>query len=94
MVLALSAHPDVAVAAVIGVPDDLLGEAVMAVVIPRTGVEPAPEALAEFVRTEKGEFHVPRSFEFAAELPLTAVGKPDRKVLKQRFWAGRDRRVV
>jgi fatty-acyl-CoA synthase len=90
---ALSAHPDVAMAAVFGVPDDKWGEAVMALVVVRSGAAPSAEALVAHVKELRGAAHAPKRIEFAESLPLTALGKVDKKVLRAAHWAGRDRAI-
>jgi fatty-acyl-CoA synthase len=45
------------------------------------------------VKTKKGSAHAPKHIKFVTELPMTAVGKVDKKVLKASFWTGRDRMV-
>jgi fatty-acyl-CoA synthase len=89
----LSQHPDVAMVAVVGVPDDKWGEAVTAVVVARQGAQPNAEELIALVKARKGSAHAPKHIKFATELPMTGVGKVDKKVLKAGFWAGRDRMV-
>ena len=89
----LSTHADVAMVAVVGVPDDKWGEAVTAVVVVRPGTQPSAEALIDLVKRQKGSAHAPKHIKFVTELPMTGVGKVDKKVLKAGFWAGRDRMV-
>jgi fatty-acyl-CoA synthase len=89
----LSQHADVAMVAVVGVPDDKWGEAVTAVVVAREGSRPNPDELIELVKARKGSAHAPKHVKFVKELPMTGVGKVDKKVLKASFWAGRDRMV-
>jgi fatty-acyl-CoA synthase len=89
----LSQHADVAMVAVVGVPDDKWGEAVTAVVVAREGTRPDPDELINLVKARKGSAHAPKQVQFVKELPMTGVGKVDKKLLKARFWAGRDRMV-
>jgi fatty-acyl-CoA synthase len=89
----LSQHADVAMVAVVGVPDDKWGEAVTAVVVAREGIQPSAEELINLVKARKGSAHAPKQVKFVTELPMTAVGKVDKKVLKAGFWVGRERMV-
>jgi len=89
----LSQHADVAMCAVVGVPDDKWGEAVTAVVVAREGTHPDADELINLVKARKGSAHAPKQIQFVEELPMTGVGKVDKKVLRARFWAGRERMV-
>jgi acyl-CoA synthetase (AMP-forming)/AMP-acid ligase II len=86
-------HPDVAQAGVIGIPDERWGEAVTAFVVPRDGAQLDDEALRAHVRARKGPVHAPKRLEVVDALPLTPLGKPDKRALRARFWAGRERQV-
>ncbi len=89
----LTAHPAVAMAAVIGVPDEKWGEKVIAVVVPRQGESAAEEELIALVKDRKGAIQAPKQVDFVDALPLTALGKTDKKVLRQRYWGDRERMV-
>jgi fatty-acyl-CoA synthase len=89
----LSTHADVAMVAVVGIPDEKWGEAVTAVVVAKPGAQPSAEALIDLVKQRKGSTHAPKHVKFVTELPMTGVGKVDKKVLKASFWAGRERMV-
>jgi fatty-acyl-CoA synthase len=89
----LSSHPDVAMAIAIGVPDERWGEAVKALVMPRPGATPDPGELIALVRDRKGPVYAPKSVELVDSLPLTGIGKPDRKTVRARYWQGEERAV-
>jgi long-chain acyl-CoA synthetase len=78
----LAAHPDVVDVAVVGVPDDKWGEAVMAVVVLAEHASlPAAELIA-FSRERVAHFKCPKSVSFASELPRNAAGKVLRRALR------------
>jgi long-chain acyl-CoA synthetase len=93
----LVTHPAVVDVAVFGVPNDEFGEEVKAVVQPRDMALAGPELEAEliaFCRTQLSAIKCPRSVDFDAELPRHPTGKLYKRLLRDRYWAGRDSRIV
>ncbi|BBG04982.1 MULTISPECIES: (2,3-dihydroxybenzoyl)adenylate synthase [Pseudonocardia] len=80
----LMAHPDVLDAAVVGVPDEYLGERTRAWVVPRPGAAPTGPVLRRFVR-ERGvaAFKIPDLVEIVPGFPVTGVGKTSRRELRE-----------
>ena len=81
----LTEHPDVADAVVVGVPDQRLGETVMAYIVPAdAGAPPAPDTLRAFARERLARFKVPALWEFTDSLPRNPNGKVLRALLLER----------
>lgn len=80
-------HPDVARAAVVGVPDPRWGELVVAFVVPAGTRDPSPAELTEHCRDRLSPFKVPRSWRVVDELPMTASAKVQRAELRRRAAA-------
>ena len=82
---ALVQHPDVIEAAVFGVPDEIFGEALMAVVIPRAGTSLSADNLTEHCRKLIGGYKIPRRIVFSRELPKNSLGKIVKSQLRQQY---------
>jgi HIP---CoA ligase len=80
----LLGNADVAQVAVVGVPDERLGEVGMAFVVPRVGGALTPEELIGWARGRMANYKVPRYAEFCASLPTSAVGKVAKDELRER----------
>ncbi|WP_063130508.1 acyl-CoA synthetase [Nocardia fusca] len=85
---ALALHPSVLDVAVIGIPDEEMGESVQAVVQPAPGTTPGPELAAElrdYLRERIAHYKVPRGIDFADELPRTPTGKLVKGKLRAQY---------
>ncbi len=91
---ALMAHHAVASAAVIGIPDAKWGEAVKAFVVLKAGANNSAEELQAHVKDKRGAPWSPKTIDFVAEIPVTGLGKIDRKALRAPYWEGRTRGVA
>ena len=75
----------VADAAVVGIPDETYGEVAAAVVVPQPGVRLTQEGLQEQLAERLARYKIPARILFAGQLPTTANGKIDKKLLRSRF---------
>ena len=85
---ALMAHPAVAEASVVGVPDEKWGERPLATVVLREGVEVGADELREFLAERVAHWQLPERWSFVDEVPKTSVGKFDKKVIRRRYADG------
>jgi len=93
-------HPAVAQVCVIGTPDEKWGEAVTAVIVLRPGHPSDADSVAAVtaeiqaaVKERKGSVQSPKQVIVVDSVPVTALGKPDKKAVRARFWEGVGRAV-
>jgi fatty-acyl-CoA synthase len=89
---AVCAHPAVLEAAVVGVPDPYWGEVPKAFVALKPGQALSEGELRDFCRGRLAGFKIPKTFAFG-ELPKTSTGKVQKFVLREREWAGQEKRI-
>ena len=93
-------HPAVAQVCVVGTPDEKWGEAVTAVVVLRAdaarddaAIEAMTAEIQAAVKERKGSVQSPKRWCVVDSLPLTGLGKPDKKAVRAQFWEGAGRAV-
>jgi fatty-acyl-CoA synthase len=94
---ALITHPAVLDVAVIGVPDDEMGEQVKAVVQPQRWEDAGPALAGELIehcRANLAHYKCPRSVDFERELPRLDNGKLYKRTLRDRYWGDGASRVI
>ena len=91
----ISTHPSVREVAVIGIPHEVWGEQVHAVIVPLEGaLDVSSEDIIEFCRGRIGGYKIPKSISFDdGPLPTTGPGKIAKRRLRDPFWEGADRRI-
>ena len=91
---AIYEHPAVLEAAVIGIPDDQWGEAVMAVVVPRQGASVAEKDIVEHCRHLIAGYKCPKKVVFQeSPLPKSGAGKILKTEIRKPYWEGKTRNV-
>jgi fatty-acyl-CoA synthase len=90
---ALMSHPAIEAVAVVGVPDDQWGERPKAFVVLSAGAAADEEELIAHVREKIARYKAPKAIEFLTELPTTSTGKVQKYALREREWAGHERRI-
>jgi len=86
-------HPAVQETAVIGVPHDVWGEEVKALVIKKESAELTEEELIEYCKGSLPGYKCPRSFEFRKEFPRSSAGKVLKKALREEYWKAKERKL-
>jgi acyl-CoA synthetase (AMP-forming)/AMP-acid ligase II len=83
----LLTHPDISDIAIVGVPNADMGEEAKALVIPVDWSNPpAAEELDRFARAALASYKCPRSYEFVEDIGRNAMGKVNKRALRQRYW--------
>ena len=85
-------HASVMEVCIVGVPDERWGEVPKAFVVRNDGADVSAEEIIAFCRERIAHFKAPKHVEFG-ELPKTATGKIQKYVLREKEWAGHDRRI-
>jgi acyl-CoA synthetase (AMP-forming)/AMP-acid ligase II len=86
-------HPSIYEVCVVGVPDEKWGEAVKAVVVLKEGGSATSEELIEHCSQSLATYKKPKTVDFVDELPKNPHGKIVRRLVQERYWADRKRRV-
>jgi long-chain acyl-CoA synthetase len=93
----LITHPKVADAAVVGAPDEEMGEKVVAVIQPLDWADAGDALRSEltaFIRSNLSHVKTPRVIDFMAELPRHATGKLYKRLIRDAYWGDKDSRIV
>ncbi|NBD10809.1 long-chain-fatty-acid--CoA ligase [Corallococcus silvisoli] len=86
-------HEELADVAVIGIPDERWGELPIAIVVRRPGSTVSKADIMAFARKHLASFKMLRTVEFVDALPRNPSGKVLKRVLREPYWAGREKRV-
>ncbi len=78
-------HPKILDISIVGVPDPVLGEVVMAFVVPKAGATLTPQEVRDFAKDQIANFKIPKHVEIVSEFPLTGSGKVQK--FRQKAWA-------
>lgn len=90
---ALCKIPEILDAAVIGIPDERWGEALLGCIVLRPGEQLRPRQILLAMKGLIADYKIPSRYEFLDQLPRNPSGKILRRVLRQRYWQGHSRQV-
>ena len=86
-------HPKVLEVAVVGVPDEVWGESLKAVVVLKEGEKATEEEIKKFCEGKLAKYKIPRCVEFTSSLPKTPGGKIQKSVIRARYWKDLEAKV-
>jgi len=86
-------HPAILDVAVIGIPDDIWGESVCALVALKEGKQAKEEEIIDYVKSKIASYKKPKKVEFVDAIPRTLSGKILKKDLRRKYWEGKERKV-
>ena len=89
----LGGHPSIREVAVIGIPDEKYGEALLAIAALKPDGRLSQEELLEFCREKIAGYKIPRQLKIVEALPRNASGKILKTALREPYWAGKDRSI-
>ena len=89
----IRSHPDVREVAEIGIPDEIYGESVCAVVVTRSGCSLDETTVIDFCAARLARYKKPKKVVFMSELPKNAAGKVTKNILRAPFWADREKPI-
>jgi acyl-CoA synthetase (AMP-forming)/AMP-acid ligase II len=89
----INGHPGVQEVAVIGIPDDVWGESVCAVVVKKEQSQLEEADIISFCTSGLSGYKKPKRVTFVMELPRNAAGKVTKNILREPYWAGRQKRI-
>ena len=89
----LYAHPDVQQAAVIGIPNELWGESVKAIIVLKPGAKLTEKEMIDYCKENMADYKKPRAIEFREKLPMNPSGKILKRELRDEHWKGRESKI-
>jgi fatty-acyl-CoA synthase len=89
----IMSHPGILEVAVFGIPDEVYGESVCAVVVNKEGYKLTQEEIINFCASKLSGYKKPKRVEFRDELPRNPTGKVTKNILRDPYWAGRKKRI-